>query len=159
MSEPRIAMKQAFYDEFGVEVTDKVQDFVREHIFAERERCARICEEMGEHWSAYKDTALLNGDVELSNAASGEPRAAESLARLIRSAAPLTDRQIDVLLDEFGDEDVMRGFTAEEKRQRVRCVLQVLDRSWVDHAKAEWAKTRIELRKPVDGAHGVKGGE
>lgn len=53
----------------------------------ERERCARICDEMGEHWSAYKDTALLNGDYALSNAASGEPRAAEALARLIRGVS------------------------------------------------------------------------
>lgn len=58
---------------------------------AERERCAAICDEMGEHWSAYKDTALLNGDAELSNAASGEPRAAEALARLIRDAASVDE--------------------------------------------------------------------
>ena len=51
----------------------------------EREACAKVCEEMGGHWSAYKDTALLNGDVALSIAASGEPRAAESLAMLIRA--------------------------------------------------------------------------
>jgi hypothetical protein len=51
----------------------------------ECEACAKVCDEMGVHWSGYKDTALLNGDIELSNAASGEPRAAESLARLIRA--------------------------------------------------------------------------
>lgn len=48
-------------------------------------RCAEICDELEEHWSDYKDTALLNGDVELSNAASGEPRAARSIAAAIRA--------------------------------------------------------------------------
>ena len=52
---------------------------------AERERCAVICDEMQEHWCAYKDTAQLNGDIALSIAASGEPRAAEALAALIRT--------------------------------------------------------------------------
>lgn len=37
MNEPRIPMPQALYDEFGVEVTDKVQDFVRQHVLADRE--------------------------------------------------------------------------------------------------------------------------
>ena len=36
LPEPRIPMPQALYDEFGKEVTDKVQDFVREHILADR---------------------------------------------------------------------------------------------------------------------------
>lgn len=63
---------------------EQVRELVRAAKEQERERAARICDEMGEHWSAYKDTALLNGDVALSNAASGEPRAAEALARLIR---------------------------------------------------------------------------
>ena len=52
---------------------------------AEREECAKLCDEMRDHWSDYKDTALLNGDVALSNAASGEPRAAEFLAKAIRA--------------------------------------------------------------------------
>ena len=51
----------------------------------EREACAQACDEMHEHWYAIKDTALLNGDVDLSNASSGEPRAAESLAAIIRA--------------------------------------------------------------------------
>lgn len=51
----------------------------------EREACAQVCDEMQEHWSAIKDTALLNGDVALSNALSGEPRAAEALAAIIRA--------------------------------------------------------------------------
>ena len=50
----------------------------------ERERCAKVCDELGDYWSAYKDTALLNGDVDLSNAASGEPRAATAIAAAIR---------------------------------------------------------------------------
>jgi hypothetical protein len=54
-------------------------------VLAERESCAIACDEMREYWSDHKDTALLNGDVELSNAASGEPRAAEALAVLIRA--------------------------------------------------------------------------
>jgi hypothetical protein len=53
----------------------------------EREACAMICDELEQHWSDYKDTALLNGDVELSNAASGEPRAARSIAAAIRNRA------------------------------------------------------------------------
>ena len=51
---------------------------------SEREACAVVCDEMAEHWAAYKDSALLNGDVDLSNAASGEPRAARAIAALIR---------------------------------------------------------------------------
>lgn len=51
---------------------------------AEREACAKVCEEMHDHYSALKDTALLNGDVDLSNASSGEPRACEFLAAAIR---------------------------------------------------------------------------
>jgi hypothetical protein len=51
----------------------------------EREACAKVCDELGEHWGDYKDTALLNGDVDLSNAASGEPRAAARLATAIRA--------------------------------------------------------------------------
>lgn len=58
-------------------------------VAAEREACAVICDEMQAHYSAYKDTALLNGDVELSNAASGEPRAAEFIAQAIRARAAL----------------------------------------------------------------------
>ena len=57
----------------------------RAAVAAERESCAQVCEEMAQHWADYKDTALLNGDVQLSNAASGEPRAANALAELIRS--------------------------------------------------------------------------
>lgn len=51
----------------------------------EREACATICDEMREFYSAYKDTALLNGDIDLSNAASGEPMACEYIASAIRA--------------------------------------------------------------------------
>jgi hypothetical protein len=51
----------------------------------EREQCAKVCDELGEYWAGYKDTALLNGDIALSNAASGEPRAAEAIAKAIRA--------------------------------------------------------------------------
>ncbi len=51
----------------------------------ERAACAQVCDEMRAHYSDYKDTALLNGDVALSNAASGEPRACEFLAAAIRA--------------------------------------------------------------------------
>ncbi|UCV00277.1 hypothetical protein [Acidovorax radicis] len=54
----------------------------------EREACAQVCDEMRSHYSDYKDTALLNGDVELSNAASGEPRACEFLAKAMRARSP-----------------------------------------------------------------------
>lgn len=56
----------------------------RDGAAAEREACAKVCEEMHDHYSALKDTALLNGDVDLSNASSGEPRACEFLATAIR---------------------------------------------------------------------------
>lgn len=51
----------------------------------EREACAQVCDEMHEHYTGFKDTALLNGDVALSNAASGEPRACEFLSAAIRA--------------------------------------------------------------------------
>ena len=52
---------------------------------AEREACAAICDELESFWSAEKDVALLNGDVALSNASSGEPRAARAIAQAIRA--------------------------------------------------------------------------
>lgn len=58
------------------------------------ERAALICDEMKEHWSTYKDAALLNGDMALSNAASGEPRAAEALANLIRNLKDNHDKEL-----------------------------------------------------------------
>lgn len=50
---------------------------------AMRERVGTLCDELEQHWSDYKDTAIINGNVALSNAASGEPRA----AREIKAAA------------------------------------------------------------------------
>jgi hypothetical protein len=67
---------------FAKLVADAVADKAAER---EREACAKVCDELGEHWGDYKDTALLNGDVDLSNAASGEPRAAARLATAIRA--------------------------------------------------------------------------
>ena len=52
---------------------------------AEREACAAICDELESFWSAEKDVALLNGDVALSNASSGEPRVARAIAKAIRA--------------------------------------------------------------------------
>ena len=48
---------------------------------------ATVCDELESHYSAYKDTAMLNGDVGLSNAASGEPRAARFIAAELRRMA------------------------------------------------------------------------
>ena len=64
---------------------DQLKAFAEEAVRLEREACAVICDELQEHFAAYKDTALLNGDVELSNAASGEPRACEAIAAAIRA--------------------------------------------------------------------------
>ena len=50
----------------------------------ERKATLAIIAELREHFSDYKDTALLNGDVDLSNAASGEPRACDAIAAAIR---------------------------------------------------------------------------
>ncbi len=44
-----------------------------------------LAQEVAEHYNDYKDTALLNGDVELSNAASGEPRAMRAFIEIIRA--------------------------------------------------------------------------
>ena len=52
---------------------------------AEREACAAICDELESFWATEKDVALLNGDVALSNATSGEPRAARAIAQAIRA--------------------------------------------------------------------------
>jgi hypothetical protein len=48
------------------------------------ERAAQVCEEYGDLTAAEKDSALLVGKVDLSNAMSGEPRAADFLAKAIR---------------------------------------------------------------------------
>ena len=50
-----------------------------------REECANVCDELETHYSDYCSTALLNGDVALANAASGEPRACRAIAEAIRS--------------------------------------------------------------------------
>jgi hypothetical protein len=52
---------------------------------AVREAAAEKCDEYREITAAEKDSALLVGKVDLSNAMSGEPRAAEFLASAIRS--------------------------------------------------------------------------
>jgi len=52
---------------------------------AERDACAKLCDELEQHWCDYKDAALLNGEVDLSNATSGEPRAARAIAGAIRA--------------------------------------------------------------------------
>lgn len=48
---------------------------------------AELCDELETHYSGYAHTALLNGDVALSNAASGEPRAARFIAEKLRMMA------------------------------------------------------------------------
>ena len=67
-----------------------VFEFAKALLAAERQAVADICDELEQHWSEYKDTALLNGDVGLSNAASGEPRAAMAIkeAVLARNGKP-----------------------------------------------------------------------
>lgn len=67
-----------------------VFEFAQALLAAERQAVADICDELEQHWSEYKDAALLNGDVGLSNAASGEPRAARAIkaAVLARDGAP-----------------------------------------------------------------------
>lgn len=67
-----------------------VFEFAEALLAAERQAVADICDELEEHWSEYKDAALLNGEVALSNAASGEPRAARAIkaAVLARNGKP-----------------------------------------------------------------------
>lgn len=85
---PPLPKNPAVFDpgRFGVAFSPaQVLAYAEEAVRAEREACAVICDELQEHFAAYKDTALLNGDVELSNAASGEPRACEAIAAAIRA--------------------------------------------------------------------------
>ena len=67
-----------------------VFEFAEALLATERQAVADICDELEGHWSEYKDAALLNGDVALSNAASGEPRAARAIkaAVLARNGKP-----------------------------------------------------------------------
>jgi len=71
--------------------TDELLSFARAIEQEERQACANLCDELGQHWNDYKDTALLNGDVALSNAASGEPRA----ARAVKAAILARRQRID----------------------------------------------------------------
>lgn len=64
---------------------DTLQRFAGLVAAAEREACAAICDELESFWATEKDVALLNGDVALSNATSGEPRAARAIAQAIRA--------------------------------------------------------------------------
>lgn len=74
--------KPSDHNEIGLHYARSLWDAAIKH---EREACAVICDELQEHYAGYKDTALLNGDVELSNASSGEPRACIAIAAAIRS--------------------------------------------------------------------------
>lgn len=67
-----------------------VFEFAEALLAAERQAIADLCDELEHHWSDYKDAALLNDDVALSNAASGEPRAARAIkeAVLARNGKP-----------------------------------------------------------------------
>jgi hypothetical protein len=56
------------------------------------ERAAQLCDEYRDLAAAEKDSALLVGKVDLSNAMSGEPRAAEFLANAIRKLAAPVER-------------------------------------------------------------------
>lgn len=56
------------------------------------ERAAQVCDEYGDLMAAEKDSALLVGKVDLSNAMSGEPRAAGFLANAIRKLAAPVER-------------------------------------------------------------------
>lgn len=67
------------------EIGAMMDAWLRANVLVEREACATVCDDLEQHWSDYKDTALLNGDVDLSNAASGEPRAARAIAAAIRA--------------------------------------------------------------------------
>ena len=60
-----------------------VFEFAQALLAAERQAVADICDELEQHWSEYKDAAL-------SNAASGEPRAARAIkaAVLARNGKP-----------------------------------------------------------------------
>lgn len=49
-----------------------------------RNECVTLCDELEQHYADYANTALLNGDIDLSIAASGEPRAARFIAQTIR---------------------------------------------------------------------------
>jgi hypothetical protein len=71
--------------EENVDYTNMLRHFAALVAAHEREECAKVCDELGAYWAGYKDTALLNGDIALSNAASGEPRAAEAIAKSIRA--------------------------------------------------------------------------
>lgn len=64
---------------------DALQRFADLVAAAEREACAAICDELESFWATEKDVALLNGDVALSNAISGEPRSARAIAQAIRA--------------------------------------------------------------------------
>lgn len=70
---------------------ERFGELLAEQVAAEeRQAIASICDELEAHWSDYKDAALLNDDVALSNAASGEPRAARAIkeAVLARNGKP-----------------------------------------------------------------------
>ena len=76
-------------NEYGGSLTSDQRDIAEQAWLVatqqEREACATICDELESFWSAEKDVALLNGDVALSNASSGEPRAARAIAQAIRA--------------------------------------------------------------------------
>ena len=87
-TEPRKALHDLICWEIQIAldpaVSSDAQALIAKGREEERERAANICEELFQHYSAVKDTALLNGDIALSNAASGEPRACLVIATAIR---------------------------------------------------------------------------
>lgn len=72
------------YDESG-STPQELLRFAKLVAIREREALKSICEELEQHYSDYAVTALLNGDVDLSNAASGEPRACRTIIDAIRA--------------------------------------------------------------------------
>ena len=75
---------------------DQMREYARayaaQEVAKERERCTTICDELEAIWSALKDSALLNGDVALSNSHAGEPRAARIIKEQILKGESWTGR-------------------------------------------------------------------
>ena len=78
------AASLVFSGDANAPVAGVARDQFERFAAAVAEECAVLCDELREHYAGLKDVALLNGDIELSNASSGEPRACEAVAAAIR---------------------------------------------------------------------------
>lgn len=119
------------------------------------ERAALLCDEYGALMASEKDSALLVGKVDLSNAMSGEPRAAEFIARAIRAliedakpdGAALYDPRLGGVANSANAAHASTG--ALYTMDQMRDYAQSFHRSRMEHLRPRWVSVKDRLPDSV----------